>query len=147
MVWRVCFHRKRHRLIYSCSRLTRPFRRKKCRDYGIVFVIRSFVFSFVRSALTLWKLELSKHWTDSLQIKFTETVLACRCATPWSFAHRGLMGVPMGVISARGTLFTGQGLSSHPLFFFCFFFNNRTFIPNQELWIMFYWLTGLLTGL
>ena len=34
-----------------------------------------------------------------LQIKFSGTVLACRCATSWLFSHEGIMGMPMGIRS------------------------------------------------
>ena len=37
----------------------------------------------------------------ALQIKFITTVLACRCVRSWSFAHRGIMGVTMGMIKIR----------------------------------------------
>ena len=50
--------------------------------------------------------ELCNHRADSLQIKFIGIVLACRCATPWSFAHQGIMGMPMGMIRAPGVLRT-----------------------------------------
>ena len=40
--------------------------------------------------------KLSCHWVDSLQNKFIGTVLACRCATSWSFAHGGIVGIPVG---------------------------------------------------
>ena len=53
---------------------------------------------------TLQTLELSNNWADSLQIKFIGIVLACRCVTSWSFAHKGHMGVPMGIIGTLGTL-------------------------------------------
>ena len=51
----------------------------------------------IRALGILGTLELSNHWDDSLQIKFIGTVLACRCATSWSFAHACHMGVPLGV--------------------------------------------------
>ena len=50
--------------------------------------------------------QLSNRWTESLQIKFVRTVLVCKCATPWSFAHGGIMGMSMGVIKASGILRT-----------------------------------------
>ena len=42
----------------------------------------------------LQTLELSNQLADSLKIKLIETVLACRYATSWSFAHLGHMGDP-----------------------------------------------------
>ena len=59
----------------------------------------------VISALgTLRTPELRNLWPDLLQIKFIGMVLACRCVTSWSFAHKGHMAVPMGVIGTLGTL-------------------------------------------
>ena len=48
--------------------------------------------------------ELCNHKADSLQIKFTGTVLACRYAMSWSFACGGIMGMPIGMIRAPGIL-------------------------------------------
>ena len=39
------------------------------------------------SLWTLQMLELSNHWTDSLQINFIGTILACSCAMPWLPEH------------------------------------------------------------
>ena len=50
-------------------------------------------------------LQPHNHWTDSLQIKFIGTVLACKHAASWLFAHQD----PMGAINTLGTLFTGRG--------------------------------------
>ena len=53
----------------------------------------------------LWTPELSNHRANSLQIKFSRTVLTCRCATSWSFAHAWWPhAMPMGVIRALGIL-------------------------------------------
>ena len=56
----------------------------------------------------LQTLKLSNYWADSLQIKFIETVLACRCATFWSFAHTCIMDMPMpmGMITQTAKLTT-----------------------------------------
>ena len=57
-------------------------------------------------------LRLSSHLADSLKITCFGTVLACRCATSWSFTHGGIMGMPKGMIKALGILWTPE-LSNH----------------------------------
>ena len=52
----------------------------------------------------LWTPELSNHMADLLQIKFTGTIFACRCARSWSFTHGGIICMSMGVIKAPGIL-------------------------------------------
>ena len=56
---------------------------------------------------TLQMLLLSNHWADSLQIKFIGTVLACRHAMSWFFAHWAHTGMPIGVIRSLGTYLYG----------------------------------------
>ena len=90
-------------------------------DYGMLSVhsfIRSSVRPFIRPKFAISQkplgiirapgiLQMPKHhnhWADSLQINFIGTVLACRCATAWSFAHGGIMGMPMSMIRAPGIL-------------------------------------------
>ena len=60
-----------------------------CAHQGHMSVPRGIISIFV----TLRTLELSNHLVDSLQIKLIGMVSACRCATPWSFAHWDHMGV------------------------------------------------------
>ena len=70
------------------------------------------IMGVIISLETLQRLELSNHWVDSLQIKFIGTILICGCATSWSFAHQGHMGVPTGITITLVTLWT-LNLSNH----------------------------------
>ena len=72
-----------------------PFRRKKG---GLGNALHPSIRSSIGPAQTLLMPSLSNHCVDSLQIKFIGTVLAYRCATSWSFAHGGIMGMPMSMI-------------------------------------------------
>ena len=57
-------------------------------------------------------LELVNHKANSLQIKLIRTVLTCTSVTSWSFTHRGIMVVPMGVIRAHEIMKTPK-LNNH----------------------------------
>ena len=79
----------------------------------------------IRAPWIMWTLELRNHWPNSLQIKFFGTVLVCRCATSWPFAHRGLMGTKCTL----GILFTGrrmlQGSACLFIFIFLLIWNRK----------------------
>ena len=67
----------------------------------------------IRAPGILWMPEFRNHWVDSLQkIKCIGAVLARRCAVSWSFAHGGIMGVPILMIRALGILGRPE-LSNH----------------------------------
>ena len=57
--------------------------------------------------------ELSNHQADSLQIKFIGTILACGCATSWSFAHQGHIGMLTGIITGLGALWMLELSNNH----------------------------------
>ena len=80
--------------------------------YGHLPIVMGVPMGVIRASGTSRTPVPSNHWSDSFQIKFIGTVLGCRCATLWSFAHGTIMGVPMGVKRAPRVLRV-QGLSNH----------------------------------
>ena len=71
-------------------------------------------------------------WANSCHLKLYGTVLACRCAAAWSFAHQGLAGIPVGRPNSCRCITAGsiQAISNSveptwPICFWWFAFSNH----------------------
>ena len=91
-------------IVLSSGFVHHPFQRKKGKlskgkkgNYGIISVLHSFVCS--SSCPTLCgRCNTATAGPIHFKSSSLEPFLVCRYATSWSFAHGGIMGMPIGVI-------------------------------------------------
>ena len=80
------------------------------------------VHPFVHPFHTWQMRQLSNHWPNSFLIPFIPTVLSYTCATSWSVAHWGLLGMPTNQNSATTGLIHSKSSSletSRPVYVQC----------------------------